>query len=181
MMLQGFGLAVVKQCSLFSQWPGQRVVSKSELSDLLIIRRTWGSPKTQRSSFLGPQPLRPQTSYPISPSLHLHLSNWNYAAYLPGWSRGEKKGSMEHTWTRAPGWQPSSLLGALIGLSRPSSWGWQRRVYKALLVAQESEPSADGALALLGAAAFSVADIRLTASQVHYIESSLPCGAIIPR
>lgn len=73
------------------------------------------------------------------------------------------------------------LLWPLMALGSPSSWGWQRRAYKALLVAQESEPNADATLALLAAAAFSVPDIRLTASQVHYIELSLPCGVIIPR
>lgn len=38
-----------------------------------------------------------------------------------------------------------------------------------LSVAQESQPDADGALALLGAAAFSVPKILLTASQADYI------------
>ena len=50
-----------------------------------------------------------------------------------------------------------------------------------LVAAQEFQPNADGGPALLGAAAFPVSDILLTASRTYDIELSLSSRIIIPN
>lgn len=50
-----------------------------------------------------------------------------------------------------------------------------------LAAAQEFQPNADGAPALLGAAAFPVSDILLTASWAYDVELSLSCRISIPN